>query len=102
MGVDGQTQTIRLIGPSSQHINLCIIGTSHECHDILNHWQLQCLFNNLLMQTLKMQTSKKTSKVALQALCEGNPPGTGGFPSQRPVMWKVFPCHFCHHVDRVI
>ena len=22
------------------------------------------------------------------AICEGNPPGTGGFPSQRPVMWS--------------
>ena len=24
----------------------------------------------------------------LQALCEGNPPVTGGFPSQRPVTWN--------------
>ena len=25
---------------------------------------------------------------ALLALCEGNPPVTGGFPSQRPVTWS--------------
>ena len=66
------------LGQVAKHINLCIIGTSHECHDILNHWQLQCLFNSLLMQT-----SKETSKVVLLVLCEGNPQVTGGFPSQR-------------------
>ena len=27
------------------------------------------------------------------ALCEGNPPGTGGFPSQRDSDVEVFPCH---------
>ena len=30
---------------------------------------------------------------ALLVLCEGNPPVTGGFSSQRPVMWKAFPYH---------
>ena len=29
----------------------------------------------------------------LLALCEGNPPVTGGFPSQGPVIQRAFPCN---------
>ena len=47
-------------------------------HGVSNHQQLDGLYNYLF--TL---TSKKTSKSALPALCEGNPPDTGGFPPQR-------------------
>ena len=36
---------------------------------------------------------RKYLDYALLALCDMNPPITGGFPSQRTVMWKVFPCH---------
>ena len=39
---------------------------------------LGCLFKSLFKLT-----SKNTSKPALLSLCEGNPPVTGGFPSQR-------------------
>ena len=39
--------------------------TSHEHHDISGHWQLHCLFNNLLELT-----KKENSSTAL-ALCEG-------------------------------
>ena len=38
-------------------------------------------------------TSKKTSKPALLALCEGNPPVVGGFPYKGPVTRKTFPLH---------
>ena len=55
-----------------------ITVTSPQHHSISNHWQLNCLFYNLFRLT-----SKKTSKAVLLALCEGNPPVTGGFPSQR-------------------
>ena len=44
-------------------------------HGVSNHQQLDGLYNYLF--TL---TSKKTSKSALPALCEGNPPDAGGFP----------------------
>ena len=46
-------------------------------HGVSNNWQLHCLFNCLLRCT-----SKRLSSSMLQALCEGNPPVTGGFPSQ--------------------
>ena len=35
--------------------------------------------------------SKKTSKLHVTGLYEGNPPVTGGIPSQRPVTQKMFP-----------
>ena len=41
----------------------------HEHHGITKHWQLDCLFNNLL-------------RITILALCERKPPVTGGFPSQ--------------------
>ena len=33
------------------------------------------------------------SSFALLTLCEGNPPVTSGFPSQRSIIPKTFPCH---------
>ena len=42
-----------------------------------NHQQLNCLFNSLFWQQGKPQSS------TLLTLCEGNPPVTGGFPTQR-------------------
>ena len=50
-------------------------------HGISNHWQLNCLFNNLV----------------ILVLCEGNPPVIGGFPSQRTVMREAF--HVSHYED---
>ena len=43
-----------------------------------SHWTLECLFKSLFRLT-----SKKHQRSALLALCEGNPPDNGGFPSQR-------------------
>ena len=51
---------------------------SHEHHGILNHQQLNCLLNGLFMLS-----TKKTSQLCILAFCEGNPPATGGFHSQR-------------------
>ena len=39
-------------------------------------------FNSLLNRLFRRR-SKKTSKLRLMGLCEGNPPVTGGFPSQK-------------------
>ena len=38
-----------------------------------------------IVTTITMMTSSNGNIFALLALCEGNPPVTGGFPSQRPV-----------------
>ena len=51
----------------------------HNYHDgISNHRRLDCLFNLLFGRR-----SKKTSTLSVIGLCEGNPPATSGFPSQR-------------------
>ena len=36
--------------------------------------------------------SKKTSKIRVTGLCEGNPSVTGGFPHKRPVTRKIILC----------
>ena len=50
----------------------------NERDGISNHLHLECLFNRLFRCR-----SNKTSKLCVTGLCEGNPPVTGGFPSQR-------------------
>ena len=50
----------------------------NERDGFLNHRRLDYLFN-----PLPRHRSKKTSKLRVTGLCEGNPPVAGGFPSQR-------------------
>ena len=50
----------------------------NERGDDSNHRCLACLLNRLFRRE-----SKKTSKLCVTGLCEGNPPVSGGFPSQR-------------------
>ena len=51
----------------------------HNDHDgVSNHRRPDCLLNCLFMWRLK-----KTSKLRVTGLCEGNPPDISGFPSQR-------------------
>ena len=45
---------------------------------ISNHRRLNCLLNHLFSRRWK-----KTSKLRVTGLCEGNTPITGGFPSER-------------------
>ena len=44
---------------------------------VLNHRRLDCL-----LKRLSMRKSKKTSKLRVTGLCEGNSPVTGEFPAQ--------------------
>ena len=48
---------------------------------------LECLFNRLFRHR-----SKRTSKLRVTGLCEGNSPGTGKFPSQRASNAKIKKC----------
>ena len=50
----------------------------NECDGVSNHRRLDRLLNRLFRHR-----SKKTSKLRVSGLCEGNPPVAGGFPSQR-------------------
>ena len=72
---------------------------SHKHHSVSDHQPPECLLNSLFELT-----SKKHQSHTLLALCEGNPPVTGGFPSQRGsnarsismwhddvIKWKHFP-----------
>ena len=54
-------------------INITV--TSHEC--LSNHWQLDSWYNSSSGWLLK-----KLQSTLSQTFCEGNPPVTGGFPSQ--------------------
>ena len=50
----------------------------NEYNGVSNHRRFDYLFNRLFRLR-----SKKTPKLRATGLCEGNPPVTGGFPSQR-------------------
>ena len=60
----------------AQYHILCIsLQWRHNGRDGISNFQCpSCLFRH---------RSKKTSKLHVTGLCEGNPPVTGGFPSQR-------------------
>ena len=58
---------------------------------VSNHWLLDCLLSRLFRRR-----SKKTSKLCVTGLCEGNSPVTGEFPSlmasttRVPTRWPIF------------
>ena len=54
-------------------------------HGISNHQPHDCLLNRLFKPQIK-----KTSKLGVTGLCEGNSPVTGWFSAQRPVTRKMF------------
>ena len=58
----------------------------NERDGVSHHRRHVCLLNRLLRRK-----SKKTSKLRVTGLCEGNSPVTGEFPAHRPVTWKMFP-----------
>ena len=57
----------------------------NERDGVSNHRHLNCLRKHL-----SRRRSKKTSKLRITGLCEGNPPMTGGFLSQRASKRKCF------------
>ena len=64
----------------------------NERHDVSNHQHLDCLFNRS-----QAHTSKKTSKIHITGLCEGNPPVTSGFPAQRACNAENVSIWWRHH-----
>ena len=61
-----------------------------------NHRRLDCLFNRLFRCR-----SKKTSKLRVTGLCEGNSPVAGEFPPQRASNAKNASIWWRHHDHRV-
>ena len=70
-----------------------ITTTSYGCHGVPNYWSIKCLFNSLFRLT-----TKKHKKFMLLSLCEGSPPVTGGFPTQRDSNMEKFSIWWCHNV----
>ena len=64
----------------------------NELDGVSNHLRLDCLLNCLFRCR-----SKKTSKLRVTGLCEGNPPVTGGFPSQKASNMENVSIWWCHH-----
>ena len=56
-------------------------------------------YHQRLLRRLFRRTSKKTSKPELLALCEGNPPVTCGFPTQRASNAETFYIWWHQHYD---
>ena len=75
-----------------------IVSISLKCqynkHDaVSNHRLFDCLLNCLFRCR-----SKKTSKLHVTGLCEGNPPMTGGFPPQRASNAGKASIWWCHRI----
>ena len=58
----------------------------NERDGVWNHQRFDCLLNRLFRRR-----SKKTPKLRVTDLCQGNPPVTDGFPHKGPVTQKMFP-----------
>ena len=59
---------------------------------VSNLRRLDCLFNRLFSRR-----SKKSSELRITCLCDGNPPVTGGFPSQRASNAENISIWWCHY-----
>ena len=67
----------------------------HNGHDsVSNHQPHDCLLNRLFRRR-----SKKTSKLRVTGLCEGNSPGTGEFPAQMASNAENVSIRWRHHVS---
>ena len=64
---------------------------------VSNHKPHDCLLNRLYRRT-----SKKTSKLRVTGLCEGNSPGTGEFPAQMANNAENVSIWWRHDVDKII
>ena len=64
----------------------------NECNGVSNHPYPDCLFNHLFRRN-----SKKTSKLRVTDLYEGNLSVTGGFPSLKASIMENVSIWWCHH-----
>ena len=71
----------------------CTLQWCHNAHDgVSDQRRLDCVLNHLFRRR-----SKKTSKVHVTGLCEGNSPVTGEFPAQRASNEKNISIWWRHH-----
>ena len=81
--------TIHYVKPTDQ----LLFKSHNERHGVSNHQHLDFLLGRLFRRT-----PKKASKLCVTGLCEGNPPVTGGFPSQRASNAENVSVWWRHHV----
>ena len=73
----------------------CPLQWRHNGRDgVSNHGRLDGLLKRLFRRR-----SKKSSKLRVSGLCEGNSPVTGQFPHRGPVGQKMFPFLWRHHIS---
>ena len=75
---------------------LFVAKFSGSIHWIALHWRHNGRYgvsnkqpHDCILNRLSRHRSKKTSKLRITGLCEGNSPVTGEFPAQRPVTRKM-------------
>ena len=69
-------------------LNMSLQWCHNEPDGISYHWLLSCFLSHLFQRR-----SKRTSKLCVTGLCEGNPPVTSGFPLTKD-QW----CENCFHL----
>ena len=68
-----------------------------KCDDFSNHQPHDCLLNRLFRHR-----SKKTQRLRVTGLCEGNSPVTGEFPAQRASNAENVSIWWCHHIKEMV
>ena len=67
---------------------------NNECDGVSNHRRIDCYLSRLFKSR-----SKKTSKLRVTGLCDGNSPVAGKFPAQRASNAEKVSIWWYHHVD---
>ena len=80
------------------YLLLCPLQWRHdECDGVSNQQRFDCLLNRLFRRR-----SKKTWKLCVTGLCEGNSPGTGEFPVQSASNAENVSIWWRRHAIRII
>ena len=74
---------------------------NHYCDVLMSAMLSQITGVHYLFRHLFRRRSKKRSKLRVDGLCEGNPPVTGGFPSQRASDAGNISIWWCYHVTSI-
>ena len=97
--LNGIIHAIHSIKMPVRWVSMCFSAPLQWRHNerdcVSNHRRLDCLFNRLFRRE-----SKKTSKLRVTDLCEGNSPVTGEFPAQRSRNEENASIWWRHHAVR--
>ena len=89
---------LSVVFTTALHAHSTLIRSLHWRHNerdsVTNHQRIECLPNRLFRRR-----STKSPKLRVTDPCEGNPPVTGGFPSQRASNAENVSIWWRHHVQ---